>query len=86
MFNIIPIKDIIIISLLFIIFYLILYLDQQINSNCECNEEKKVSINIPLIMSIIIFSIYKYNEKDIKTYFVSVTTSKQMIITDMVDF
>lgn len=73
----------------FFAIYLILYLDNKINIRCNCekkNTSNKVSIKVPIIVTISLLIIYKIMEPQITTYFVSNAQIKQSIITDMVDF
>lgn len=88
MFSALTIKEISCMVLLFLTIYLILYLDSKINIKCDCekNKSNKVSIKVPLIVTILMFVIYKIMEPQIITYFMPNTQIKQSIITDMVDF
>lgn len=89
MFSALTIKEIGGVILLFFSIYLILYLDSKINIKCNCekkNISNNVSIKVPLIVSILLFIIYKIMEPQITTYFIPNAQIKQNIITDMVDF
>jgi len=82
-------KEIIAIILLYIIVYFILYLDHKINIRCNCNDyesSKKISIKVPLLISLLSFVVYKFTEPYINNYFIPYTQIRQSIITDMVDF
>jgi hypothetical protein len=77
-------KELISIIFIFIIIYLILYLDYRLN-NTTNDEKKYISIKIPSFISILSFIFYKLFNKQI-TYYFKNSIIKQDIITEMADF
>lgn len=74
---------------IFLFVYFILYLDNKINIKCDCNNYQKInkiSIKIPIIISVLLLIIYKIMEIHINNYFTPLTQIRHNIITDMVDF
>ncbi len=73
--------------ILFLIVYIIIYADHRLNKRCECGKSsKKISIKVPLIVSIIGLAIYKLSESHINAYLSGSPLIRQNIITDMADF
>jgi hypothetical protein len=76
--------------ILFIVIYLILYADHKLHEKCECENcylsSNRVSIKIPLIVTVIGFVIYKIAEPYINSYISGHSVIKQNIITEMADF
>lgn len=66
--------------LLLIIIYLILYLDVKLRNN------NNLSLKTPIIVSIILFIIYKILKSYLIMYICNMNRIKQDIITEMADF
>lgn len=83
-------KEIIGVIILFLIVYLIIYADHKLHKRCECDNcylsSRKVSIKIPLLVSVIGFVAYKFAEPYINSYLSGSPIIRQNIITDMADF
>jgi hypothetical protein len=76
--------------ILFMVIYLVLYADHKLHEKCECDNcylsSNKVSIKIPLIVTVIGFVIYRTTEPYINSYINGNSIVKQNIITEMADF
>ena len=83
-------KEIIGCIILFIIVYSIIYADHKLHKQCDCDDRylssNKVSIKIPLLVTVICFVSYKFAEPYINSYISGHSVMKQNIITEMADF
>ena len=91
-------KEIIGCLIVFIVVYVILYIDKCVNNTkcetykckckvCEYKNEKFPSIKVPILFAIIALIGFKFTEPYINNYFNScIALPKQDIITEMVDF
>lgn len=66
--------------ILLVIIYLILYLDVKLRNN------KNISLKTPIIVSIVLFIIYKIFKPYFIMYICNMNKVKQDIITEMADF
>jgi hypothetical protein len=83
-------KEIIGSLILLVTIYLIIYADHKLHKKCDCENcylsSKKVSIKIPILVTILGIIIYKFTEPYINSYIQGNSVVKQNIITDMADF
>jgi hypothetical protein len=84
------IREVLGIILLFSSIYIILYIDHRLHKKCKCKDcymsSNKISLIIPLVLTIIGFIIYKIAKPYIMPYIVDCTINKQDVITDMANF
>jgi len=75
---------------LFCIIYLIIFADHKLHKKCKCDDcylsSNRVSIKIPLLITIFSFILYKLSKPLLKSYVDIIPEAKQNIITEMADF
>ncbi len=73
--------------ILFVITYLILYLDLKIKTKCDECQNQSVSFKIPIFMGLVGLVTYRYIEPSLSSLYSNYKpVIKQDIITDMADF
>ena len=71
---------------IFLIIYLIIFVDHTFNNFPKCKTYRSVSLKAPLIITLTLLTLYKLFYQNISSYLNNYYIVKQDIITDMVDF